>query len=326
MKIAVSGANGHVGVNLCKALVEQGHQVKVLSHIHNQDIKHLAVTMIQGDLLDKASLIPLLSEADVVFHLAARISISGDPDGMVTRVNVEGTRNILNIAALCGVKRFIHFSSIHAFQQHPKDQLLDETRPLVEHEGFAYDRSKAEGERLVMVAVKNGLDAVVLCPTAIIGPIDPEPSLSGNAVIDIYKHKIPSLVPGGYDWVDVRDIVDAAISAIEHGRTGEKYLLSGHWHSLQDFSALIRLHSRRRTVKSIMPMWIARAGLPFIKFYSKISGSKPLYTRESLTIISEGSHNISKAKAKCELNFNPRPLTETIRDLLIWLKDNGYIQ
>ena len=326
MKIAVTGANGHVGVNLCKALIEQGHQVKALTHRHSQGLKFIPVTIVKGDLLEKSSLIPLLSDVDVVFHLAAKISITGDPDGMVARINTEGTMNMLSAAIECKVKRFIHFSSIHAFQQHPQNQALDETRPLVMNEGFAYDRSKAAGERAVMAAVKGGLDAVVLSPTAIIGPADPEPSLIGNALIDIYNNKIPSLVPGGYDWVDVRDIVDAAITAMEKGRTGEKYLLSGQWRSLQEFSGLIQHHTGKKTVHTVLPMWIARVGLPFITLYSKISGTKPLYTSESLTIIAEGNRMISNSKAKKELGFNPRPLTETIGDSLSWLKENNYIK
>ncbi len=326
MKIAVTGANGHVGVNLCKSLTEQGHQVKAFTHHHSQGLQHLPVHIIHGDVLNKQSIGPLLDEVEVVFHLAARISITGDPDGMVQRINAEGTRNMVLAAAEFKVKRFIHFSSIHAFRQHPMHEPLDETRPLVENEGFAYDRSKATGERTVMEAAKNGLDAIVLSPTAIIGPADPEPSLIGTAVVDIYNHKIPSLVPGGYDWVDIRDVVDAAISAIDKARTGEKYLLSGHWHSLEEFSRLIQEHSGRKTVNTVLPMWIARFGLPFITLYSRLSGTKPLYTSESLTIISEGNRMISNAKAREELNFNPRPLTETINDFLVWLKANTHIQ
>ncbi|MCX6265854.1 MAG: NAD-dependent epimerase/dehydratase family protein [Bacteroidetes bacterium] len=325
MKIAVTGANGHVGINLCKSLLEQGHEVNALTHIHNQGLKHIPVRIVQGDILDRKSLLPLLHDVDIVFHLAAKISITGDPDGMVARINSEGTRNILAAAVECKVKQFIHFSSIHAFQQQPQNELLDESRPLVELDGFAYDRSKAAGERDVMEAVKNGLNAIVLSPTAIIGPLDPEPSLSGNAVIDIYNHKIPSLVPGGYDWVDVRDVVTAAISAIDKGRSGEKYILSGHWHSLQEFSGLIRTHSGRKTVNTVLPMWIARIGLPFITLYSKLSNTKPLYTSESLTIISESNQSISNNKARQELNFDPRPLSDTICDLLTWLKEDGQI-
>jgi len=326
MKISVTGANGHVGVNLCKALLERGHQVSALTHLHTDGLQNIPVTLIQGDLLDKESLRNLLTDTDVVFHLAARISITGEKDGMVSRTNTEGTKNMLDVAMECKVKRFIHFSSIHAINQQPLGKSLDETRRLVETEGFAYDRSKAAGERAVLEAVRNGLNAIVLSPTAIIGPADTEPSLTGHAVIDIYNRKIPSRVPGGYDWVDVRDVVEAAVSAIDHGRIGEKYLLSGHWHSLQEFSGLIGQHSGRKTVDIILPIWVARFGLPFISLFSKLSGTKPLYTSESLTIITEGSRMISNAKARAELNFNPRPFTDTIRDFLAWLKEEGVIQ
>ncbi len=326
MIIAVTGANGHVGVNLCKALLDQGHDVKAFTHNHTQGLKNIPVTIIQGDLLLKDSIRPLLDGTDIVFHLAARISITGDPDGMVTRVNSEGTKNMLEVALECGVKKFIHFSSIHAFQQHPASQPLDETRPLVTIDGFAYDRSKADGERAVMDAVSKGLDTMVLSPTAIIGPSDPEPSLIGKAVLDLFYNKIPSLVPGGYDWVDVRDVVSAAISSIEKGRTGEKYLLSGHWHSLKEFSGLIQQHSGRKTVKTVLPFWSARLGLPFITFYSKIARTQPLYTSESLTIISEGNRNISNLKARTELGFNPRSLSDTIKDMLVWYKKNNFIK
>lgn len=325
MKIAVTGASGHVGVNLCRALTSAGHEVNVLIHRHDQVLRSMPVRVHKGDLLMEDTLLPFLDGVEVVFHLAARISITGDPDGMTTRINTEGTRNMLAAARTCRVRRFIHFSSIHAFRQHPLGAPLDETRPLVENEGFAYDRSKAEGERMVMEAARNGMDALVLSPTAIIGPEDAEPSLTGTAVIDLYNHKIPSLVPGGYDWVDVRDVVTSAINAIDHGRKGEKYLLSGHWHSLREFSGLIGEHSGRKTVSRVVPVWLARFGLPFIALYSRISGSKPLYTSESLTIISEGSRQISHEKASRELNHQPRSLSETIRDLLAWYKENEYL-
>lgn len=325
MIIAVTGANGHVGVNLCKALLDAGHEVRALTHAHRSALATLPLTCIQGDVLDSSSLIPLVDGAEVVFHLAARISITGDRDGMVHRINKEGTVNMVETALKYKVRRFIHFSSIHAFQQHPVNEPLDETRPLVGGEGFAYDVSKAAAERFVMEATKRGLDAFVLSPTAIIGPADPEPSLIGQAVVDLYNNSIPSLIPGGYDWVDVRDIVSAAIMAIEKGRTGEKYLLSGHWHSLKELSALIGAQAGRSTVQLVVPLWLARVGLPFITLYSKAIGCKPLYTGESLTIISEGNRMISNEKARRELGFNPRPLAGTIADMLDWFKANKII-
>jgi dihydroflavonol-4-reductase len=325
MKIAVSGANGHVGVNLCKALLDQGHEVNALVHNHTEALNGLPLRVFRGNVLEKESLVPLMEGADVVFHLAARISIIGDQNGMVSKINADGTKNMLAVALSAKIERFIHFSSIHAIRQHPCDAPLDENHPLVEKDGFAYDRSKAEGERAVLEAARKGLDALVLSPTAIIGPADYEPSLVGKAVMDIYKGKIPSLVPGGYNWVDVRDVVSTAINAIQLGRSGEKYLLSGHWHSLKEFSQMIGEHGQRRTVSTVLPMWLAWVGLPFTAFYSKMIGTEPLYTSESLTIISEGNTQISHKKATVELNHHPRPFSDTIRDHLIWLKNTGRI-
>ncbi|TSA25236.1 MAG: NAD-dependent epimerase/dehydratase family protein [Bacteroidetes bacterium] len=325
MKIAVTGANGHVGSNLCKTLLDQGFHVKALAHRNTGAIQDLPLELIQGDLLDRDSIRNLLHGADFCFHLAACISIKGDPDGMVWKINAEGTRNMVEIARESNLQRFIHFSSIHAFQQHPREEPLDETRALVTHTGFAYDRSKAEGERAVLQAISDGLDALILSPTAIIGPGDPEPSLTGKALLELYHRQIPMLVPGGYNWVDVRDVVNGAINAMTLGRTGEKYLLSGTWHSLWELASLICRVTGSGTPQRVVPMWLARVGLPFITLYSQFTGGEPLYTSESLQIISEGNHCISNEKARRELNFAPRELEETVRDAFAWFKEKGYI-
>ncbi len=325
MIIAITGANGHVGVNLCKALVELGHEVRALVHKNTRALENLDVKIFKGDLLDKASLIPFLDGAEIVFHLAAKISITGDSGGAVRAINTEGTRFMTELSKELGIKRFIHFSSIHAFRQVPRDQVLDETRPLVEKEAFAYDRSKADGERIVMNAAKDGLDAFVLSPTAIVGPMDYEPSLMGKAFLQLYHRQIPALVPGGYNWVDVRDIVNAAVQSIEKGRKGEKYLLAGHWHSLPEVAGLIEKHTGRKVVKTVMPFWLAWIGLPFITFYSRISGRTPLYTRESLEIIIHCSRQISHEKAAQELGFTARSMDETVQDIMKWFDENEYL-
>lgn len=323
MIIAVTGANGHVGTNLCQTLIRQGHTVRALTHRHTNALEGLPVIRVHGDVLDTKSLLPLLTGADVVFHLAARISITGDKEGLVRKINLEGTSNVLEIARSQRVSRFIHFSSIHAISQHPLHQPLNESRPLVGADGYPYDRSKADAERLVLEAAARNLDTVVISPTAIIGPSDPEPSLIGQAVLDLYHRKIPSLVPGGYDWVDVRDVVDGAVSAMIRGRRGEKYLLSGAWRSLKEFSALISMQTGTKTIQTVVPMGLAKIGLPFIMLHSRITGRTPLYTHESLVAIGEGNRNISHAKARSELGFNPRPLEETMKDLIIWFRETG---
>jgi dihydroflavonol-4-reductase len=326
MVIAVTGASGHVGFNLCGALVAKGFKVRALVHNHRKELSTLPVELFTGDLLDSSSLEGFLSGVDIVYHLAARISIAGDPGGVVWKTNVEGTRNILELALRHKVNRFIHFSSIHAFNQYPLNEPLDETRPLVTSDGMIYDQSKAEAERMVMAAATRGLNALVLSPTAIIGPADPEPSMAGQAVIDLYNNKIPAMVPGGYDWVDVRDVVDAAIAAIDKGQSGEKYLLAGQWHSVKELSEAVSRITGKKTIQTELPMWLAWTGLPFITLFSLMTGKRPIYTRELLKIISEGNKMIDHSKAGRALGFHPRPFENTLSDLLKHFKDSGKIQ
>ena len=325
MNIAVTGANGHVGVNLCSALQRSGHYVRALNHEHDFGLRHLQVDSVKEDLLNMDSLDGFLEDIEIVFHLAAKISIKGDPDGSVHKINMDGTRNIIDIAKQKGIKKFIHFSSIHAFNQEPYTGILDEHRETVGSEAFSYDRSKAEGEKIVLNAAKDGFNSLVICPTAIIGPSDYEPSLTGKAILELYNRQIPALVPGGYNWVDVRDVVKGCISSIEKGTKSEKYLLSGNWESLKEVSRLITKVTGKKTTSMIMPFWLAHLELPFIALYSKLTDNEPLYTKESLQIIRHGNRNISNSKARKDLDFNTRSLEETIRDLITWFRDKGFM-
>lgn len=326
MKIAVTGGSGHIGVNLCQELVKQGHTIRALIHKNIKDLQGLPLETVQGELGDPASLSSLVHDADIIIHLAAVISIQGNKTGELFDINIEGTRNILEASQKASVKKFVHFSSIHALEQSPFDQVLDESRPLAVRDKMAYSRSKALAEEIVLKAAKQeGMDATVLSPTAVIGPFDYAPSLMGRALILLAKGRLPALVPGGYDWVDVRDVACSAITAIEKGRKGERYILSGHWKTLEQISELVsklrEYHSRR----VLCPLWLARLGLPFIRLYCSVYDKDPLYTRDSLYALRMSHRNISHEKAAKELDFKPRPFEETIKDTLAWFQKQGFL-
>ncbi len=326
MKTAVTGAAGHVGANLCRELLKQGHSVKALYHHDTRALDELEIIKIKGDILDPGCLIDLCKGTDLVFHSAAKISIDGDADRSVCQINVQGTKNIVQACVQSNVKRLIHFSSIHALKQNPLQEELNETRPLVDKTAFKYDQSKAESERVVLQAVKSGLDAVILSPTAIIGPVDYKPSLMGQAIIDLYNQKIPALISGGFDWVDVRDVATAAIAASKKGRTGERYLLSGTWMSLKGLAKQAEATTGKKTPSVTLPVWLVKIGLPFIKIYCKLNQSRPICTSESLEVLAKGHRNISHEKARQELGFHPRPLRETLQDTFDWFKRAGMIE
>lgn len=324
MKVAVTGASGHIGNCLVRELKRQGAGIKVLLYDSRNGMDEIDVELIQGDLLEPESLIKLCEGVDVVFHLAAQIAIDNRSSAQVYETNVTGTINIIKAANQAGAKKFIHFSSIHAFQTESPDQLLDESRSLVETNKIIYEFTKAEGEREVIKAVKEGLDAVILNPTAVIGPFDSRGSLLGQALRKIYQNKLPFLVSGGYNWVDVRDVVSASIKAIELGRKGERYILSGEFFSLQELSAMISKLSGCK-IPVIVPVPLARIACPFFQIYSSISKMEPLYTYQSLNILVNSPANISNEKARKELGFEPRPLEQTLIDTFNWYIENNII-
>ena len=325
MKVAVTGASGHIGNCLVRELKKQGASIKVLVHDVSNYPVEIDAEPIPGNLLDPESLFYLCEGVDVVFHLAAQIAIENRSSESVYETNVTGTKNMIKAAINARVGKFIHFSSIHAFQIGSPDQVLDESRSLVDTNKIIYEYTKAEGEREVRKAVKEGLNAVILNPTAVIGPYDHRGSLLGQALLKIYQNELPFLVSGGYNWVDVRDVVSASIKAIESGRKGENYILSGEYCSLKELSSMISKISGCR-IPVIVPVTLARLACPFIKVYTSIIKKEPLYTYQSLDILVNSPVNVSSAKAGKELGYEPRPLDQTLRDTFDWYRENNFIK
>jgi dihydroflavonol-4-reductase len=324
MKVAVTGASGHIGNCLVRELKKQGAEIKVLVQNFSNYLDEMDVEVIRGNLLEPESLITLCQGVDIVFHLAAQIAIENRSSSLTYETNVTGTKNMIKAANHGRAKKFIHFSSIHAFQIGSPDQLLDESRSLVESSKTIYEFTKAKGEREVMKAVKEGLNAVIINPTAVIGPFDYKGSLLGQALRKIYQNKLPFMVSGGYNWVDVRDVVSASIQAIESGRNGERYILSGTYCSLRELSAMISTLSGCK-IPVIVPIPLARLACPFFKVYSSIAKKEPLYTYQSLNILVNSPSNISNEKARKELGFKPRPLEQTLNDTFNWYKEHNFI-
>jgi len=261
----------------------------------------------------------------VVYHLAACISISRADKAIVHKTNVEGVRNVMKACLECGVKRVVHFSSIHAYSSQPVDQPIDETRPHATGDNIPqYDRSKALGEKEVYKAMDKGLDVVIVNPTGIIGPFDFRPSPMGQVLLNLWHHQMPGLVVGGFNWVDVRDVVAGAMAAEEKGRTGEKYLLSGHWQTMKETAQAAENVSGVKAPGFVSPMWLARFGAPFSEAFAILTKSRPLFTKDSLRAI-RNHRLISHEKATKELGYNPRPFQETINDTYNWFKANNRI-
>lgn len=323
MRIAITGANGHVGCNLARLLLEEGHDLRLLVHERQDALADVPAEQVRGDVTDTDAVARLVRGMDAVIHAAGRISIDGDRDGRVTRVNAEGTRTVMEACLREGVGRVVHFSSIHTYDPFPLDQPLDETRLPVSRHVSAYDRSKLLADQAVRDAVARGLDAVLVAPTSVIGPNDHYPSLLGQAVIDIVRGRLPMLVPGGYDFVDVRDLCRGVLAALARGRTGEKYLLSGHFLTIRELAALIGEASGRRAPQAVVPAWLLRGLVPVFRGVARVSGTAPLLTEESLRALTDSNPLVSSAKAERELGYVKRPAAETVADTVAWFRQAG---
>lgn len=321
-RAVVTGAAGHIGGVLVRALLDRGVTVRALVYRDRRALEGLDVEWFQGDVCDPASLRRAFAGAEVVYHAAAHLSLLLTDWPRLKAVNVLGTRNVVEACLRCGVRRLVHFSSIHALEQKPLHVPVDESRPLVgSWTAPPYDRSKAAGEREVQKGIAQGLDAVILNPTGVIGPYDYKPSYLGAVLLALSRGSLPGLVAGGFDWVDVRDVVAGAIRAAERAPSGAKYLLSGHWASVRDLAALVEAISGVRAPRLVWPTALAYIGAPFSTLFAHLTGRRPLYTIVSLRAL-QSNRAISHARATRDLDYHPRPLQETIADTLRWFAEN----
>ena len=326
MTVLVTGAAGHLGNNIVRALLAHGRRVRALVHSESASLRGLGVEEQPGDILDRPSLDRAFEGIEVVYHFAAMVSIIPSEGPRVIRTNTLGTRNVVDACVAHGVKRLIHASSVHALTSGGSNGVTDEQcAPNLDPGAPAYDRSKSAGEAEIRAGCARGLDAVIVNPSGVIGPHDYVPHLAGRALIDMYLGRLPMNVAGGFNWVDARDVAAGALAAEARGRSGERYLLSGHWAPMPEIAAIMQTATGRRGPRLVAPLWLAKLGLPFIAAYANLTRSQPLYTGPSLRALTE-HRECSNAKASRELGFAPRPLEGTIVDTLAFYAEAGLLE
>jgi dihydroflavonol-4-reductase len=316
----VTGATGHIGNVLVRLLHDRGEKVRamIMPGEDRAPLNGLDVEIIEADVLDYQSLLKAFKQIDVVYHLAGIISILPGKDHMLQAVNVIGTRNVIQAARSSRVRRLVYTSSIHALKRVPDGILIDETVPFdIEHAISSYDSSKASASLDVLNAVQAGMDAVIVCPTGVIGPYDFRRSELGQLILDCVEQKPMLYVDGAYDFVDVRDVAQGLILAGDKGRCGESYILSGERIAVLDIIKIVQEILGRRLFSLKIPFSLARFTANLTPFYYRLSHAKPRFTSYSLATITSNSF-ISHSKAHHELGYFPRPLRESLSDTVKW--------
>jgi dihydroflavonol-4-reductase len=316
----VTGATGHIGNVLVRLLLERGKKIRAMI-MPGEDITPLSgldVEVVEADVLDYQSLLKAFDQVDIVYHLAGIISILPGKDQMLQAVNVIGTRNVIQAARNCGVHRLVYTSSIHALKRVPEGILIDESIPFdIEHAISSYDFSKANASLEILNAVQQGMDAVIVCPTGVIGPYDFRRSEMGQLILDCVEQKPMLYVDGAYDFVDVRDVAQGLILAGEKGKCGESYILSGERISVVGIIKIVQEILGTRLFSLKIPFSLARFTAKLTPLYYRLVHAKPRFTSYSLATIRSNSF-ISHAKAQLELGYLPRPLRDSLHDTVKW--------
>ena len=323
----VTGAMGHLGNTIVHQLLENGCQVRGLALPSDRSVlyQHPNMEVIYGDVRDKKSMQPLFAHDEgqelVVIHTAGIVSITSKYRQNVYDVNVTGTRNVVELCWKYGVKKLVYDSSVHAIPE-PKSGIITEVTHFNPEDVVGlYAKTKAEASQIVLDSASHGLDASIVHPSGIIGPGDYGHAHLTQMILDYLDGRLIACVPGGYDFVDVRDVADGTISCVDHGKKGECYILSNCFFSIPDLLRLLHKLTGRKEIRTVLPIWFAKATAPLSEIYYKIRKQPPLYTSYSLYTL-ESNANFSHSKAERELSYHPRPLVETLADTVAWLKEN----
>ncbi|MCM6774720.1 NAD-dependent epimerase/dehydratase family protein [Nocardia sp. CDC159] len=318
MKVAVTGAAGFLGTNLLHQLVQRGHEVTAIDRTVPSGPDDPRIRWLTADVLDPTSMRAALDGVEVVYHLVAVITLAHRSD-LAWRVNTEGVRVVAQAARAVGVRRMVHASSIHAFDQYSCGGRIDERSPRsVDPALPVYDRSKFQGEVELRRVIDRGLDAVICNPTGVYGPIDNSASRINASVWDAARGRVPVMVGGGFDLVDVRDVAAGLILASERGRTGENYLLPGAMVSMLELTRLAATVNGKRGPRFAIPVPVISAALPVIEPIAKLFGSDKVSRAAMGALLS--APQVDGAKARGELGYLPRPTERTVRDLVAFYR------
>lgn len=325
--VVVTGATGHIGNNLVRRLIDQGEEVRVLIHPGSTEIplEGLNVEKVYGDVLVKDDLRKLFKGAAIVYHLAAIVSILPGQSKGLEDVNIVGAKNVGEVCLEQKIAKLLYVSSVHAIGAVPDGETITEEHPIrVDTAIGKYGQTKAAATlALLEMHKKQGLNIIIVQPSGVIGPHDYLPSQLG-LVFSLFAKGLNMGVKGGYDFVDVRDLVNGIILAAEKGQMGERYILSGNFISIETKKRTVNQVLNKKSTFIAMPKFLCHLGADIFSPFYKPLNLIPVLTRESLEILySNGVH--SNDKAKNELGYSVRPYSETVTDIVHWIKDNSKI-
>lgn len=329
MDVLVTGGTGFVGANLVRALLVDGHRVRVLARPQSdrRALTGCPVELVAGDLLEPESLRGAMAGCRVVFHVAADYRLWAPDPSVLYRTNVDGTRNVLDAALRAEVERVVYTSTVGTLGI-PKDGRPGtpgtETTPVrLEEMVGPYKRSKFLAERVAEEFAARGLPVVIVNPSAPVGPWDVKPTPTGQMIVDFLSGRMFATLDTGLNLVHVGDVARGHILAAEKGRVGEKYILGHQNCSLAEIFDLLAGVTGLPAPRMRVPYPMAWLGALVMEGVARLTGTRP---RASLTAVRMARKPMyfSAEKAVRDLGLPQTPVEQALRDAVEWFVAHGY--
>jgi len=326
MRTLVTGASGFIGSAVVRKLLARGREVRCLVEpgAKLDNLAGLDVEVLHGDITDPASIRPAFHGVERLFHLAAIYAIWHPHPLLLYKVNVEGTANVLLEALRAGVQRVVHTSSIAAVGWRPdrpsnEDDAWDEWLT-----GADYERSKWLSERIALGFAQSGMALTVVNPGFPFGERDIGPTPTGQALVDLLKGRILGYPPGGLSVIDVEDVAEGHLLAMEKGRAGARYILSNHNVTYGDFYRVAAQVAGTKVPTRKVPMWILRRVGRYYDRRADRTGKRPVMTEKALMYASRDVF-FDNTRARTELGLPVTPLADTLARAIEWFRAYGYV-
>ncbi|MGE0759828.1 MAG: NAD-dependent epimerase/dehydratase family protein [Pirellulaceae bacterium] len=324
MRTLVTGATGLVGNNVVRLLLQGGQSVRVLVREGHdpRPLDGLDVERVPGDVRDPDAVAAACRDVGRIVHAAAYVHIGWSQLAQQRAINVEGTRR-MGEAALANGARLIHVSSVDALGIGSPAQPADERTPRGGKTPCSYVITKSEAEDVVRQMVGRGLDAVIVNPGFMVGPWDWKPS-SGRMLVEVGRRFAPLAPTGGCSICDVRDVATGILSAAELGQKGENYILAGYNLSyLEIWRLFARIAGSRPPLGRLGPAMRFAAGR-IGDLFGRFAGREPDVNSAAISM-SSLYHYYSSDRARAELNYQNRPLDESVCEAWQWFQMHGYV-
>ena len=328
MRVLVTGATGFVGGAVVRVLAERGYHVRALVRPGRDSpaLRDLGVEPVEGDLLDEAAVAAAVEGVEGVFHVAAVYAYWTADPATLYRVNVDGTKALLDAARRAGVRRAVFTSTVATLKWPGRGRRADErsVASLEEMTGH-YKRSKWLAEQAALSANGDELGVVVVNPTAPFGPGDARPTPTGRIVLEFLRRRMPGYVQSGVNVVSVADVAEGHVAAFERGRPGERYILGHENLTLAQIYGLLRDVTGLRRLPVRVPYWAAfAAALADGAVEGRLLSREPYVPLEGLRVARHPMYT-DCSKAVEELGLPQTPAARALESAARWYVDHGYV-